>query len=73
MAHQLQATLDTILEKVAILEGRFDKLLTQSLCQLSETAHAKEGEINVEVGVFTGRGGEGRGREEGNEEEKTIG
>jgi len=49
MAQQLQATLDTILEKVALLEGRFDKLLTQSLCQLSETAHAKEGEINVEL------------------------
>jgi len=49
MAQRLQVTLDTILEKVAILEGRFDKLLTQSLCQLSETAHAKEGEINVEL------------------------
>ena len=49
MAQHLQATLDTILEKVAILEGRFDKLLTQSLVQLSDTAGAKEGEINVEV------------------------
>jgi len=49
MAQQLQATLETILEKVAILEARFDKLLTQSLCQLSDTAHAKEGEINVEL------------------------
>jgi len=49
MANQLQATLDTILEKVAILEGRFDKLLTQSLVQLSDTCQAKEGEINVEL------------------------
>ena len=49
MAQNLQATLDTILDKVAILECRFDKLLTQSLTQLSETAHAHESEINVEV------------------------
>lgn len=46
---QLQATLDTILDKVAILESRFDKLLTQSLVQLSDSAHAHEGEINVEL------------------------
>jgi len=37
------------LDKVAILECRFDKLLTQSLTQLSETAHAHESEINVEL------------------------
>jgi len=49
MAQQLQATLDTILEKVAILEGRFDKLLTQSLVQLSDTCNAKEGEISIEL------------------------
>ena len=52
MAQQLQATLDTILEKVAILEGRFDKLLTQSLVQLSDTCNAKEGEISIEVVIF---------------------
>jgi len=49
MAQQMQVTLDTILEKVAILEGRFDKLLTQTLCQLSDTVAANQDEVNVEL------------------------
>ena len=53
MAQQMQVTLDTILEKVAILEGRFDKLLTQTLCQLSDTVAANQDEVNVEVGLNT--------------------